>query len=103
MFKVTHFLIFLVFKNCFLLPLLFKFYDNGRHIYGLRTSLKAQQLFHFLINFRINTAGVVDPCKVVVRKRAFSTLSTQVHKMKVKTENLKNHEKKRKEKKPKVN
>jgi hypothetical protein len=44
-------------------------------IYGLRTSLKAQQLFHFLINFRINMAGFVDPCKVVVRKSAFSALS----------------------------
>jgi hypothetical protein len=69
------FLKFFGFSKFVLLPLLFKFYENGRHIYGLKTSLKAQQLFHFLINFRINMADYVDPCKVVVRKSEFSALS----------------------------
>ncbi len=77
------------FLKLFSFTFVFKFYENGRHTYGLRTSLEAQQLFHFLIHFRINMAGFVDPCKVTVRKSAFSALSTQVHKMKVKTENLK--------------
>jgi hypothetical protein len=43
----------------------------------------------------------VDPCKVVVEKSAFSALSTQVHKMKMKTENFKNQKKKRKREKTK--
>jgi hypothetical protein len=61
--------------------------ENGRHIYGLRTLLKAQQLPHFLINFRINMIGFVDPCKVIARKSAFSALPIQVHKMEMKTVN----------------
>jgi hypothetical protein len=68
------------------LPLLLKFHEKWKtHVW------KAQQLPHFWINFRINMAGFVDSCKVVARKSAFSGLPIQVHEMKVKTVNLKNH------------
>ncbi len=42
----------------------------------------------FLINFKVNMVGTVDPCKVVVRKSAFLALPIQMHKMEVKTKKI---------------
>jgi hypothetical protein len=39
----------------------------------------------FFINFKVNMVGIVDPCKVVVRKSAFLALPIQMHEMEVKT------------------
>jgi hypothetical protein len=72
--KVAHFFILSGLFHYSLLPLLLKFCENGRCIYWLRTLLRAHQLPHLLINSRVNMTGFVNPCKVVARKRAFSTL-----------------------------
>ncbi len=72
--KVAHFFILGGLFHYFLLLLLLKFCENGRRIYCLRTLSRAHQLPHLLINSRVNMTGFVNPCKVVARKRAFSTL-----------------------------
>jgi hypothetical protein len=45
-----------------------KFCENGGHVYGLRKLLRAHLLSHFLINSKVNMAGVVGPHKFVPRK-----------------------------------
>jgi len=82
---------------------LFKFCENGRCIYGLRTLLRAHQLPHFLINSKFNMVGCVDLHKVATKKSAFSAFPKCI-KWKWKLKNKKTMKKRRRRgKRPNVN
>ncbi len=70
-FQVANFFVFFFFHR-FLLSLLLNFCENKRCIYESRALLRAHQLPHFFINFRINIANFMDPRKMVDRENAFS-------------------------------
>ncbi len=97
--KVVHFFNF--FLLCFLLS--FKFCENGKHIYGLRTLLKHIHSLIFWLVLKLTWLILWDPHKVVARKKTFSTFPSPWKGSE--NRKLKNpwKKKRKKEKKPKVN